>query len=154
MMRRAARLWLLALLALAEPAWADCAPDAVEFPAEKARFTVEIADTTGERAQGLMHRPRMAQGAGMLFVYDRPGHPRFWMKDTLIALDILFLAPDGRVLRLAEAAKPLDETPIDGGAGVQYVLEINAGLARSLGIGPGSVMRWPGLGAAAALPCN
>ncbi len=136
------------------PAHADCAPGRVDFPAARAGFSVEIADDATERAKGLMNRPKMASGAGMLFVYDAPGHPHFWMKNTLIPLDMLFLAPDGTITRIAPDAVPLDETPIDGGEGVQYVLEINGGLAAKLGLKPGDAMRWPGLGATAAAPCN
>ena len=146
------RLAALLLGLWAQGAAAACAPDAVEFPG-LARFGVEIADTTAERAQGLMNRETMGQGQGMLFVYDTPGHPHFWMKDTLIGLDMIFMDPRGVVTRVHSNAVPLDETAIDGGAGVQYVLEINGGLAKATGIVPGKAMRWPGL-QDPALPCN
>lgn len=133
-------------------AGAECLPDRVDFGA-KASFAVEVADTVPERAQGLMNRPQMAADAGMLFVYEAPGHPHFWMKDTLIGLDMIFMDPRGVVTRVHSNAVPLDETPIDGGTGVQYVLEINGGLAKATGIVPGMAMRWPGLQDPAA-PCN
>lgn len=108
-----------------------------------ARFTVEVADDAAERAQGLMHREKMASSAGMLFVYPTPLHARFWMRNTLIPLDMIFADPTGVVTAVHENAVPLDETGIDGGPGVQFVLEINGWLARALGIAPGSVLRHP-----------
>lgn len=146
--------WCLGLLALPHGALAACAPDAVSFRDAKARFTVEIADTTAERAQGLMNRESLGSSQGMLFVYQAPGHPHFWMKDTLIALDMIFIGPDGLVTRVHSNAVPHDETAIDGGPGVQYVLEINGGLAEAIRLKPGDAMIWPGLGDAAAVPCN
>lgn len=141
---------------LAAPAAAECRPDRVEFRGEgtRAAFTVEIVDTVAERARGLMNRESLAAGQGMLFVYEAPGHPQFWMKNTLIPLDMIFIAPDGRVLKVHDQAIPLDLTPVDGGAGVQYVLEIGGGLAKRLGLRAGDEMRWPGLGDAAAWPCD
>jgi len=148
-------IWMrVGLILLATPAGAACGPGAVEFPAADARFAIEIADTASERATGLMHRDSLGAAQGMLFVYDAPGHPHFWMKDTLIALDMLFIGPDGTVLKVADQAQPLDENPIDGGDGVQYVLEIKGGQAQALGLAPGTEMRWPGLGAGAVLSCN
>ena len=77
----------------------------------------------------------------MLFVYAAPEHAFYWMKNTLIPLDMVFADPAGRVTRVAANAVPGDLTPIDGGAGVAYVLEINAGLAARLGIAPGAELR-------------
>lgn len=125
-------------------ALADCAPDRVEVqlaPDRSASFAVEIADTDALREKGLMDRPALAPDRGMLFVYPAPRHVFYWMKDTLIPLDLLFVDETGRVTRVKAAARPLDETPIDGGAGVRYVLEINGGLAGTLGIVPGARLR-------------
>nr|WP_245873081.1 DUF192 domain-containing protein [Albidovulum inexpectatum] len=120
-----------------------------------ARFSVEIADDESERARGLMHRESLPRGAGMLFVYDRPGPVAFWMKNTLIPLDMIFVAPDGRVTAVHSMAKPLDLTPIPGPSDTVMVLEINGGLARALGLGPGAVMRHPRLDQDKALwPCS
>jgi hypothetical protein len=119
-----------------------------------ARFAVEVADDPAEQAQGLMHRESLASGAGMLFLYESPRPVSFWMRNTLIPLDMIFLDETGAVLRVHPEAVPLDETPIDGGPGVQAVLEINGGLAARLGIAPGTVLRHPGLPQeAAAWPC-
>jgi uncharacterized membrane protein (UPF0127 family) len=139
------------------PAAAACRDDVVEIrgPSGTVRFTVEIADSPEEQALGLMFRDSLPASAGMLFVYDQPRRAAFWMKNTLIPLDMVFADVAGRVTRVHANARPRDETPIDGGAGVLLVLEINGGLAARLGIGPGSEMRHPALDpAAAAWPCD
>ena len=108
-------------------------------------FSVEVADDTAERARGLMFRETMDLGAGMLFAYDAPHHPQFWMKNTLIPLDIIFADMTGKVTRVHSNAVPGDLTPINGGEGVGFVLEINAGLAAKLGIVPGAELRHPSI---------
>jgi uncharacterized membrane protein (UPF0127 family) len=146
---------LLAALA-AQGATAGCAPDAVEVrgPSGTARFSVEIADTPEEQAQGLMFREHMASSAGMLFVFPQPKHAAFWMKNTLIPLDMLFIDSTGRVARVHSNAIPQDETPIDGGDGVLMVLEINGGLAARMGIAAGAELRHPALDQSSAVwPC-
>ncbi|EAQ01151.1 hypothetical protein OB2597_03644 [Pseudooceanicola batsensis HTCC2597] len=134
---------------------ADCRTDRVELRGDwgRAAFNVEIADDPGERAQGLMYRDEMARSAGMLFVYPRPQPAvAFWMKNTRIPLDIIYADETGTVRRIAHEAVPFDETALPGGSGIQYVLEINAGLAGSLGIAPGTQLRHPAI-EAAAWPC-
>ena len=156
-LRGLAGLLAVCLAVLAGPVAAACAPDRVELkgPRGIARFTVEVADTDATRSRGLMFRERMASSAGMLFVYPRPGRAVFWMKNTLIPLDMIFADATGVVRRVHANAIPHDETPIDGGEGVLAVLEINGGLARRLGIEPGSVMRHPAFaGGPAAWPCE
>ncbi len=140
---------------LASPVVALCADDKVTVTGDwgQANFSVDVADDTDERAQGLMFVESMPTLTGMLFVYDRPQTVSFWMKNTLIPLDLLFVAPDGEVLKIHENAIPGDLTPIPGGDGVQMVLEINGGLSRRLGIGAGDVMQHPSFGADAILPC-
>jgi uncharacterized membrane protein (UPF0127 family) len=120
----------------------------------EAAFRVEIADTEAERAQGLMHRESMAASAGMLFVFPKPQRVGFWMKNTLIPLDMIFMDAGGTVRRIGHEAQPHDETPVFGGSGIQTVLEINGGLARRIGIEPGWQMRHPAVDQnAAAWPC-
>ncbi|EKE44175.1 putative lipoprotein [Oceaniovalibus guishaninsula JLT2003] len=128
-------------------AQAACQPGRVELRGDwgQAAFAVEIADDPAERAQGLMNRPSMPRGAGMLFIYEQPQRASFWMRNTLIPLDMIFVGADGIVRRIHENAVPLDETPIPGGDGVLAVLEINGGLAGQLGISEGSQLRHPGL---------
>jgi uncharacterized membrane protein (UPF0127 family) len=144
------------LLFLAAQAWADCAPGQVHLRGDwgETRFTIELADTPEERAQGLMFRESLPRGAGMLFVYERPQRARFWMKNTLIPLDMIFADPTGVVTAVHHRAVPGDLTGIDGGDGVLAVLEINGGLAETYGIEPGTVLRHPAFsGGPPAWPC-
>ena len=146
-------LWLVPVLAQATP---DCRSDAVHLRGEwgTARFSVEVADEPDTRAQGLMHVESMPSSAGMLFVYDSPRTARFWMKNTLIPLDILFADATGTVRRIKHGAEPGSERLIPGGSGIQYVLEINGGMARAMGITEGTVLRHPAIAEArAAWPC-
>lgn len=120
----------------------------------QARFTVELANTPETRSQGLMFREKMAKSAGMLFIYDAPQRATFWMRNTLIPLDMIFTDDTGTVQHIHHDAIPGDETTIDGGSGILTVLEINAGLARAMGITTGSQMRHPAFDAdLAAWPC-
>lgn len=134
----------------------ECREDAVQLKGDwgQARFSVEVADDDAERALGLMNRDSMPSASGMLFVYDRPQGMSFWMRNTLIPLDMLFLDETGTVRNIHRMAKPLDETPILGGEGLTHVLEINGGLADRMGITQGSVMRHPSFAAdKARWPC-
>ena len=146
-----------AAVLFAGAAHAACQPDVVDLRGDwgQARFTVDIADDPEERGRGLMHVPEMAQSRGMLFLYDAPHNATFWMRNTLIPLDMIFVGEDGVVTHVHENAIPLDETIIDGGEGVIAVLEINGGLSERFGIGPGDKLRHPGLDQAlAAWPCE
>lgn len=153
-----AALTAILLAGAAAPVLAEtCSPGVVALkgPGGEARFRVEVADTDATRARGLMWREHMEPGAGMVFVYDSPGPAHFWMRNTLIPLDLIFADPSGTVQHVHADAKPHDETLIDGGDNVLVVLEINAGLARRMGIVPGTVMRHPAFSAGnAAWPCN
>lgn len=135
---------------------AACAPDRVDLRGSwgQIQVSVEIADTPEERNQGLMFRETLAPSAGMLFVYDAPQPATFWMKNTLIPLDMVFVGADGVVRHVHHNAIPGDLTTIDGGRDVLAVLEINGGLARRYGITPGTEMRHPTFGGAAAWPCT
>jgi uncharacterized membrane protein (UPF0127 family) len=143
------------LTLLAQPLWAVCADDKVTIKGDwgQASFTVDVADDVQERAQGLMFVETMPTLKGMLFVYERPQSVSFWMKNTLIPLDMLFASPSGEILNIHENAVPGDLTAIPGGDGVQMVLEINGGLSGRLGIVAGDVMQHPSFGADAILPC-
>ena len=151
---------LLAAIVAAAPglAWAasDCAADRVDlrWPGGAESFAVELADTVEERGRGLMFRESLDPGAGMLFVYEGPRRAMFWMKNTLIPLDMIFADATGTVTRVHSNAIPGDLTPIDGGEGVVFVLEINGGLAERLGIAPGAELRHPTVGPDAAWPCD
>jgi uncharacterized membrane protein (UPF0127 family) len=136
---------------------ADCAPDRLDLRQGETtlRFRVEVADDAAERSRGLMYREELPRFGGMLFVYDAPEPVAFWMKNTLIPLDMLFFDASGRLAAVHENAVPGDLTPIPGGDAIQYVLEINGGAARRLGIVPGAELRHPALDQArAAWPCD
>lgn len=136
-------------------AQAECRPDQVElrWPGGQARFSVELADDEAERARGLMYRETMPRSSGMLFAYEGPRRAQFWMKNTLIPLDMIFADQHGVVTRVHSNAIPQDTTVIDGGDGVQFVLEINGGLAKRLGIIAGAEMRHPKI-ASSLWACN
>ena len=155
------RLWgalcLFVGLALGQGALADCAVTQVEIKGAggASAFAVEVADDAAERAVGLMNREAMPKFSGMLFVYERPGAPAFWMKNTLIPLDMLFITPRGRIQHIEANTVPHDESPRRGGSGVLAVLEINGGMAKTLGIKPGDVLRHPAFAAHDPLwPCD
>ena len=106
-------------------------------------FSVEIADDAQERSRGLMYRESMPRGSGMLFIYEKPQRASFWMKNTLIPLDMLFADKTGNIITVHSNAIPGDLTPIPGGDNVFAVLEINGGLALKYGITAGSQIRHP-----------
>jgi uncharacterized protein len=102
------------------------------------RFRVWVADTEPRREQGLMYVRALKPDRGMLFVFDGPQVASFWMKNTLIPLDILFVSPDGRVIRIAASTTPLSLAPIGSMGVVRSVLELRGGTAQRLGIRPGA----------------
>ncbi len=102
-----------------------------------ARLDIEIADSEYETQTGLMYRDAMDTGQGMLFVFDRETLHSFYMKNTQIPLDLIFIKANHQVGSISENAQPLDESGISSQVPVQYVLEINAGLARKWGLQPG-----------------
>ncbi|KSB91139.1 hypothetical protein AS593_05985 [Caulobacter vibrioides] len=106
-----------------------------------ARFQVEIAATKAEQRKGLMFRKSLAPDRGMLFVYTKPQRAAFWMKNTLIPLDILYIGADGKILSMVRNARPHDETPLPSGGPVLGVLEIAGGRAGQLGVLPGDRVR-------------
>ncbi|QHQ34975.1 DUF192 domain-containing protein [Algicella marina] len=146
----------LFLLFVGGTAVADCAPGVAEFrdDALQAQFRVDVVDTVESRARGLMFVEQMGMFEGMLFVYDRPQQVSFWMKNTLIPLDMIFMDAAGVVQKVHANAVPGDLTGIPGGDAIQYVLEINGGVAEELGIRPGAEMRHPAIGTAAAWGCD
>jgi uncharacterized membrane protein (UPF0127 family) len=105
-------------------------------------FVVEVARTGEEQARGLMFRRTLPPDRGMIFPYDPPQSVAFWMRNTLIPLDMIFIRADGRIARIA-TAKPLDETPVPAGEEVAAVLEIAGGRARQLDVRPGDRVDWP-----------
>lgn len=100
-------------------------------------FRVRIADDDAERERGLMFVSELPQDEGMLFDFEEPAPRAFWMKNTLIPLDIIFIGPDGRIINIAENTTPYSLDPIPSTAPASAVLEIGGGLAAELGIKPG-----------------
>lgn len=106
------------------------------------RFTVEVARTEEQQAKGLMFRTQMGPDEGMIFPEDPPRRPAFWMKNTVIPLDIIFIGTDHRILNIAANAVPYDETPLPAAGLAIGVLELNGGRAAQLGIKPGDKVEW------------
>lgn len=104
-------------------------------------FTVEIADDDRERARGLMFRESLADNHGMLFHFQRPQYASFWMRNTVISLDIIFIGLDGRILNIAERTTPYSEAGIPAAGLTRGVLEIRGGRAAELGIQAGDRVR-------------
>ena len=100
-------------------------------------FTVEIALTPEEQAKGLMFRRELSEGEGMLFDFHHEQPASFWMKNTYVSLDMIFIRGDGTILKIAENTVPLSEALVQSGGPVRAVLEVVAGTARKLGIVPG-----------------
>ena len=105
-------------------------------------FTVQVAATPEEQQQGLMFFRSLGADQGMIFPYDPPQPVSFWMHNTLIPLDMVFIRADGTIARIA-TAKALDDTPVPAGEPVAAVLEIRGGRAAELGIRAGDRVDWP-----------
>ena len=100
-------------------------------------FSVELATTEAERERGLMFRKELPEGHGMLFDFHQEQPVSFWMHNTYIPLDMIFIRGDGRILRIAENAQPMSDRLIPSGGPVRAVLEVIGGTAGRLGIAPG-----------------
>jgi uncharacterized membrane protein (UPF0127 family) len=109
-------------------------------------FSVELATTEAEREKGLMFRKELPEGQGMLFDFHREQEVGFWMQNTYIPLDMIFIKGDGRILRIAENTEPMSTKVIPSGGPVRFVLEVIAGTARKLGISPGDRVASPLIG--------
>lgn len=133
-------IWLVA----AAPALAtESVPLTIEAGGSTYRFSAEIADDAQERSQGLMFREHLDENAGMLFLYPDERPRTFWMKNTPLPLDIIFISSEGIVVHVAAEATPYDLTAINSEKPAQSALEIRGGLAAQLGIGPGAKISWP-----------
>ena len=105
-------------------------------------FMVQVAATPEQQERGLMFVPALRPNAGMIFPYDPPQDVAFWMRNTLIPLDIIYIRSDGTIARITQA-KALDETPLPGGEPIAAVLEIRGGRSGELGIKEGDRVSWP-----------
>jgi len=104
-------------------------------------FTVQVAETPEQQERGLMFVRSLGADQGMIFPYDPPSNVAFWMRNTLIPLDMVFIRPDGTIARIV-TAKALDETPVSAGEPVAAVLELRAERAAQLGIAEGDRVEW------------
>jgi uncharacterized membrane protein (UPF0127 family) len=110
------------------------------------RFTIELARTPAEMERGLMYRDRLAPDHGMLFLYEEDGAVSFWMKNTLIPLDLLFADASGRITQIAKRAVPMSTALISSAGPVRAVLEVNGGTADRLDIAVGDRLVHPAFG--------
>jgi len=125
------------------PAGLDQVPLTVTTTSGKQhRFTVEVARTEAQQNQGLMNRQSLAPDRGMIFPYDPPVAASFWMKNTLIPLDIIFIRADGIIARIEANTAPLSLDPVAAGEPVALVLELAGGRSAELGITAGAKVDW------------
>ncbi len=115
-------------------------PVAIEAGSGPVLFQAELASSPDERSRGLMHRTQLGEREGMLFLFPSERQLSFWMKNTLIPLDMIFIKADRKVLGVVENAEPLTETSrfVEGNS--QFVLEIRGGLSKALGIAAGQTV--------------
>jgi uncharacterized membrane protein (UPF0127 family) len=106
-------------------------------------YSVEVAATPAEQAKGMMFRRSMPRGRGMIFPMQPPRPASFWMQNTWLPLDIIFIAPGGRVLNVVRG-EPLSLAMLDSAGPVEAVLELNAGEAERIRLKPGDPVRWQG----------
>lgn len=118
-------------------------PLVVETSQGRHTFMVELADTDETRSRGLMYRKSLPDGYGMIFDFGRMQETYFWMKNTYVSLDMIFIREDGTVARVAENTTPLSEKVIPSGEPVRFVLEVEAGTAREIGIARGDRIEYP-----------
>ena len=144
MMRFLSRLFVLLFVLVAPPALAQApqvlptSPLLIHTAKGPQKFTVELASTEEQKAKGLMFRKSMPADVGMLFDYGvATSNVAFWMQNTFIPLDMLFIRDDGRILNIHERAIPHDQSSIFAGGPVRAVLELNGGTVARLGIKPG-----------------
>lgn len=106
-------------------------------------FSVEVVNKDEDRARGLMFRRELPERHGMLFDFDNEENVSMWMRNTYIALDMIFIKADGKILRIAENTQPLSERIIPSGGPVRAVLEIAGGTSKKLGIAAGDRVGHP-----------
>ncbi len=121
----------------------------VTVPGSSTPFIVEIADDDEERARGLMYREKLAKNQGMLFVFPKEEPRAFWMKNTLIPLDMIFLDGQQTIVSIQKQAKPCGKQPVcplyESRKPAKYVLEINGGVATKLKLKEGEKITLDGI---------
>lgn len=151
-MRQARSIFLLVFLAALGAVTACRADPKVAIATKAGRevvFQVEIADTPAKRAMGLQYRRELANDRGMIFLFPGESPQTFWMKNTPIPLDMVFINQDHVIVGIVEQAVPFSLDSRSVGAASQFVLEINGGLAKKLGIQTGDRVRFDGIPTAA-----
>lgn len=118
-------------------------PLTIESRGKRHAFIVEVARTPEEQSRGLMHRQSLAPDRGMIFPYDPPQPASFWMRNTLIPLDMIFIRPDGTIGSVAANTVPMSLEQVPSGEPVAAVLEIAGGRSAELGISAGDKVSWP-----------
>lgn len=149
----AASPYVLGLLALCFIVTACQAQPKVIIATREGReitFEVEIADTPGKRELGLQYRRELAANRGMIFLFAHEAEQTFWMKNTPIPLDMIFINSDRRIVGIAEKAVPFSLDPRSVGRASQFVLEVNGGLSKRYGIKAGDSVRFQGFSAESA----
>ncbi|HWC92653.1 MAG TPA: DUF192 domain-containing protein [Pseudolabrys sp.] len=143
-MRALPTAFFLVFVMVAGPAWA-AELKTLEIASKSGVhvFAVEIADTDASREKGLMFRKSLPEGQGMLFDFHEEQPVGFWMQNTYIPLDMIFIRGDGSILRIAENTEPLSTRIIPSGGPVRAVLELIGGSARKFGIAPGDKVAFP-----------
>jgi uncharacterized membrane protein (UPF0127 family) len=128
--------------ATVSPAGLDLVPLEIRSGSRVHRFTVEVARTPDQQAQGLMYRTALGPREGMIFPFPSPRPASFWMKNTLIPLDMIFIRADGSIARVAANTVPLSLESVAVGEPVAAVLELAGGRAQALGIREGDRVLW------------
>ncbi|MDX8478769.1 DUF192 domain-containing protein [Mesorhizobium sp. VK24D] len=131
----------------------DPTPLVAETGSGERSFSIEIADTSDEREAGLMFRKDMADDHGMLFVFETPGEVTFWMKNTPMPLDLVFVGQDGKI-KAIKRGEPESEAIIPAGQPVSFVLELKAGTAAKDGLKDGDLLRHPVIAKASGTSSN
>ena len=126
----------------AAEARADADAGTVRMQIGSQQFTLEVAATPKSQQLGLMHRQSMPADRGMIFVFPQERELSFWMKNTLIPLDILYLDKGGKVVAVRQM-KAMDETPVPSGSPAKYAIELNQGTADRVGVKSGDVLQIP-----------
>ena len=141
----AAFAFVLVLVASVSVASQGAEADSLEIVTSTGRhaFQIEVANNDATRERGLMDRRYMAADRGMLFEFDHEAPVSFWMKNTYIPLDMIFIAPSGVVTHIAANAEPLSERVIPSGGPCVAVLELNGGTAASIGLKVGDKVHYP-----------
>ena len=144
MVRLGSLALILSLFLAFGPSWA-AGEQTVEIASKTGVhiFSVEVVDNDADRAKGLMYRKELPEGRGMLFDFHRDQEVSFWMQNTYIPLDMIFIRGDGQILRIEENTVPLSTRMIPSRGAVRAVLEVIGGTSRKLGIAPGDRVASP-----------